>query len=228
MGKLLEVKKLNYAYKDGDEKRVIFSDANAYFESGKFYTITGDSGSGKTTFLYLLAGLDYEFGGEIFYLNKNIKDIGIDKYRKNYVSLVFQNYNLIEYLSPLLNIQLALDILKIKKSEKEIKKVLEIVGLEENKLKRKVSSLSGGEKQKVAIARSLIVESKIILADEPSGNLDHQASLNIVKIFKKLAHDFNRCVIMVTHNKELVHYADENYFIDQQSKKIVNIKLDNS
>lgn len=227
MGKLLEVKRLNYAYKDGDEKRIIFDDVKACFESGKFYTITGDSGSGKTTFLYILAGLDHKFDGEIFYLDKNIKEIGIDKYRKNYVSLVFQNYNLIEYLSPLLNMQLALNILKMKKSEKEIKKVLEIVGLEENKLKRKVSSLSGGEKQKVAIARSLITESKIILADEPTGNLDHQASLNIVKIFKKLAHDFNRCIIMVTHNKELVNYADENYFIDQRSKKIVNMKLDN-
>ena len=217
---ILEVKNLNYSYPDGDGKRVIFEDCNVSFSLGKFYAILGDSGSGKTTFLSVIAGLDKKYEGEVLYEGKEIKEIGLDKYRKSGVSMIFQSYNLIPHLNAIENCLVAMDIsTNVKTLDKT--KVLELLdkyGIDEKKAKRKVNSLSGGEQQRVAIVRTLLTESSVIIADEPTGNLDQNASQSIIDTFVRIAHEENKCVIMVTHNQKLAELADVQYVIDQKDK----------
>lgn len=220
MEKLLTINDLSYSYHDGNGERVIFDKVNIDFENGRFYTITGDSGSGKTTFLYLIAGLDDTYQGKIFYKGLDIKQNGLDRYRKEHVAMIFQNYNLIEYLSPLINIRLALNIQKSEKRDDEIYALLESLHIDRQKARRRSSTLSGGEKQRVAIARALATDAKIVIADEPTGNLDHKVSTDIMDIFKDLSLKHNKCIIMVTHNTELCKYADVHYYIDEDDHKI--------
>ena len=220
---ILEVKNLNYSYPDGDGKRVIFDDCNVSFSLGKFYAILEDSGSGKTTFLSVIAGLDKKYEGEILYEGKEIKEIGLDKYRRSGVSMIFQSYNLIPHLNAIENCLVAMDIsTNVKILDKN--KVLELLdkyGIDEKKAKRKVNSLSGGEQQRVAIVRTLLTESSVIIADEPTGNLDQNASQSIIDTFVRIAHEENKCVIMVTHNQKLAELADVQYYINQNNKKMV-------
>ena len=222
---VLEVKHLNYAYPDGDGKRVIFEDCNVEFSCGKFYAILGDSGSGKTTFLSVIAGLDKKYEGEVCYDGKEIKEIGLDKYRRSGVSMIFQSYNLIPHLNAIENCMVAMDISSNVKilDKKKVLELLDKYGIDEKKAKRKVNSLSGGEQQRVAIVRTILTESKIIIADEPTGNLDQNASQNIIDAFVRLAHEENKCVIMVTHNQKLASIADVQYIIDQNNKKFIRL-----
>lgn len=218
---ILEVKDLSYSYKDGDHKRVIFEHLSVTFEKGKFYSITGESGSGKTTFLYCIGGLDQDYSGEIRYEGKEIRQIGLDLYRRNDVSMIFQNYNLISYLSPLQNLYVAADITDNIHSitRKQGLKVLNDLGIDSVKARRKASSLSGGEQQRTAIARSLINEAPVILADEPTGNLDIENSKRVISLFQQLAKE-GKCIIMVTHNNDLAGEADIHYIIDRQKHTI--------
>ena len=220
--KLLEIKDLSYFYPDGDGKRIIFDHANISFENNHFYAILGDSGSGKTTLLSVLAGLDKRYEGEVIYEGKEIKEIGFDKYRRSAVSMIFQSYNLIPHLSALENCLVAMDISSNVKvlDKKKILELLNTFGIDEKKAKRRVNSLSGGEQQRVAIVRTILTESKIIIADEPTGNLDQNASQSIIEAFIQLAHEQEKCVIMVTHNQKLAQYADTILWINQESKKI--------
>lgn len=219
---ILEIKELSYFYPDGDGKRIIFDKTDISFDTSHFYAILGDSGSGKTTLLSVLAGLDKRYEGQVIYEGKELKEIGFDKYRRSAVSMIFQSYNLIPHLSALENCLVAMDISSnIQKLEKS--KILDLLasfGIDEKKAKRKINSLSGGEQQRVAIARTILTESKIIIADEPTGNLDQNASQSIIEVFIKLAHDQGKCVIMVTHNQKLANYADTILWIDQSKKKI--------
>ena len=220
---LLKVKDLNYYYKDGDSKRDIFVDCNIQFETGKFYSLLGDSGSGKTTFLSIIGGQDKRYKGEILCDDKEIKEIGLDKYRRSKVSMIYQNYNLIPYLNAVENIMVAMDISENVKTidKQEIYQLLESIGINQKKANRKASSLSGGEQQRVAIARAIETNSPIIVADEPTGNLDYKNSEEIIQLFKQLAHKYNRCIIMVTHNEKLAQESDVIYRIDEKTKKIV-------
>ena len=163
---LLEIKDLNYSYKDGDSKRVIFDDAEAEFDNGLFYAILGESGSGKTTFLSVIAGQDNRYEGQVIFNGKEIKDIGLDKYRRTAVSMIYQNYNLINNYSAVENIVVAVDISEnVKQLDRNrIMSVLNELGIDEKKASRKASSLSGGEQQRVAIARSILTDSPIIVA----------------------------------------------------------------
>ena len=222
MEHVLEVKQLNYFYPDGDGKRIIFEDCNISFSCGRFYAILGDSGSGKTTFLSVIAGLDKRYEGEVIYEGKEIKEIGLDKYRRSGVSMVFQSYNLIPHLNAIENCLIAMDI-SSNVSFLDKKKVVELLakyGIDEKKAKRKVNSLSGGEQQRVAIVRTILTESKVIIADEPTGNLDQTASQSIMDAFLQLAHEEKKCVIMVTHNQKLAEMADVQLMIDQ--KKMIS------
>ena len=220
--KLLEVKNLSYYYKDGDSRRYIFTDTSLCFEKGLFYAILGDSGSGKTTFLSIIGGQDNRYEGEVLYRGKEIRKIGLDKYRRTTVSTIYQNYNLIPHLNALENICIAMDISdNVKKIEKtEITALLEEIGLSGNKITRKCSSLSGGEQQRVAIARSIETNPEIIIADEPTGNLDWKNSEEIIQLFSRLAHDREKCIIMVTHNEKLALKADHIYTINEKEKKM--------
>lgn len=222
---ILRVNNLSYEYNDGNRKRVILNHADIAFETGKIYSITGESGSGKTTFLYCIGGMDPSYKGEILYRGEELKTIGLEKYRRKDVSMVFQNYNLIPYLSALQNIYVAVDISENVKSidAKQAKAILKKLGISSKQAKMKVSSLSGGEQQRIAIARSLALNAKLIICDEPTGNLDYETGMNVMRIFMDLAHQEYRCVIMVTHNSELAEMCDEQYRIDRTEHCFVKV-----
>ena len=195
---ILEIKNVSYSYSSSNEE--VLSLINRGFEQGKFYAIIGKSGTGKSTLLSLLAGLDSPDTGQILFKNKNIEEKGQSYHRKNNISLVFQNYNLIDYLTPLENIRL------VNKNASE--DILLELGLDKSQTRRNVMKLSGGQQQRVAIARALVSEAPIILADEPTGNLDDMTAGEIIAILKKLALERNKCVIVVTHSKEVAKAAD--------------------
>ena len=208
--KILEIKNLTYSYKDSKEK--VLANVNESFEEGKFYAIIGKSGAGKSTLLSLLAGLDEPDIGKILFDGENIQEAGYTNHRKNNISLVFQNYNLIDYLSPLENIRLV-------NSQAQQDILLEL-GLSEHQVKRNVMKLSGGQQQRVAIARALVSSAPVILADEPTGNLDENTASEIIEILKKLAKERNKCVIVVTHSKEVARAAD--IVFELKNKKLIN------
>lgn len=194
---ILALDKVSYSYKNGKN---VLNNVNMEFEKGKFYTILGVSGSGKTTLLSLLAGLDEPKSGEILYDNKNIKEKGYENHRKNNISLIFQNYNLIDYLTPLENLKIV--------NPKADKTILKNLGLDDDEINRNVLQLSGGQQQRVAIARTLVADSPVILADEPTGNLDTDTANDIIDILKTSAHELGKCVVVVTHSKELAKKSD--------------------
>ena len=194
---ILALNKVNYSYKNG---KSVLSDVSMEFEKGKFYTILGVSGSGKSTLLSLLAGLDEPKSGAVLYNNEDIKIKGYEKHRKNNISLIFQNYNLIDYMTPLENLKIV--------NPKADKSILNDLGLKDDEINRNVLQLSGGQQQRVAIARTLVADSPVILADEPTGNLDSGTEDEIIEILKTSAHKHGKCVLVVTHSKELAKKSD--------------------
>ncbi len=211
MTNILSVRNLSYFYQDGDTRRYILRDATYDFERGKFYTILGESGSGKTTFLAMIAALDTPKTGEVLFEGVNINRIGFENYRRNKIGMVFQSYNLIPYMTAVENILVAMSITqnKLPKDEKATAyNLLQYVGLDRAKADRTVNKLSGGEQQRVAIARAVATDVELILADEPTGNLDEEKEAEIVEIFKSLAHDFNKCIIVVTHSHDVASKSD--------------------
>lgn len=215
----LEVKDVCFSYQDGESKKEIFNGASCDFLDKKFYCITGPSGCGKSTLLSLLGTIDKCEDGLILLDGNDIFD-DESTYRKKKVGFVFQDYNLINYLDGFENIALAMEIAGNKKDENRIYGALSVVGIDKETAKRKANRLSGGEKQRIAIARALINNPEIILADEPTGNLDIDNSNMIVDIFLKLAHEYDKCVIMVTHNPDIAKLCDHEYTII--NKTIVN------
>lgn len=196
---MLEIKDVTYYYKSQKDK-VILNHISYSFEEGKMYAVLGTSGSGKTTLLSLLAGLDVPVEGEICMNGVNIMQKGLNGHRKRTISLVFQNYNLIDYLTPVENVRLG--------GKEDAMGLLKSMGLDETQSRRNVMQLSGGQQQRVAIARALASNAPVLLADEPTGNLDEDTANEIIAIFSGLAHERNKCVIMVTHSKELAQKAD--------------------
>lgn len=221
--KILEVKDLSFSYKDGEKSRIILNKVNISFEKGKFYTILGESGSGKTTFLSLIGALEIPQTGVIKFQNKDINEIGINNYRRNNIAFVFQNYNLLKYMTALENVMLAMSISKgtSKIDKEEAYQKLDSVGIDKNKSNRLISKLSGGEQQRVAIARALSKGADIILADEPTGNLDVNTSEQIINIFKYLAHKQNKCVIVVTHSRNVSDVSDVVLKLDSNLHKFI-------
>lgn len=196
--KILEIKNVTYQYSKTSER--VLSLVNQTFEAGKFYAIIGKSGAGKSTLLSLLAGLDTPKNGQILFNGEDIAKKGYSYHRKNNISLVFQNYNLIDYLSPLENLQLV--------NRDATKESLLELGLDEDHVNRNVLKLSGGQQQRVAIARALVSKAPIILADEPTGNLDSTTAAEIIEILKDIAKQKEKCVIVVTHSHEVAKAAD--------------------
>ena len=195
---VLSMNKVSYQYKEARQN--VLSQIDQEFEAGKFYAIIGKSGSGKSTLLSLLAALDNPTSGKILFEGEDIQEKGDSYHRKHHISLVFQNYNLIDYLTPLENIRLV--------NPTATKEILLQLGLEESHVNRNVLKLSGGQQQRVAIARALVSEAPIILADEPTGNLDEHTAGEIIEVLKSLAKERNKCVIVVTHSKEVANAAD--------------------
>ena len=195
---LLQLQDVTYRYKNTAE--AVLYQINYNFEPGKFYSIIGESGAGKSTLLSLLAGLDSPVEGSILFQGEDIRKKGYSYHRMHHISLVFQNYNLIDYLSPLENIRLV--------NKKASKDTLLELGLDESQIKRNVLQLSGGQQQRVAIARSLVSEAPVILADEPTGNLDPKTAGDIIELLKSLVEKTGKCVIVVTHSKEVAQASD--------------------
>ena len=194
---VLEMNNIRYSY---DNKRNVLNGINMALEEGKMYAILGQSGCGKTTLLSLLGGLDSPIDGQILYDGQDIEKLGLANHRKNNVAVIFQSYNLIDYLTPKENVALTAKL--------SPQPILERVGLTEEECKRNVLKLSGGQQQRVAIARALASDTKVILADEPTGNLDEDTAAEIISILKKCAHEMNKCVIIVTHSNDLAKQAD--------------------
>lgn len=196
---MLELKDVSYYYKSQKDKTIL-DHVNYQFKKGIMYAILGSSGSGKTTLLSLLAGLDVPVEGTVCVAGEDILQRGLNAHRKDHVSLVFQNYNLIDYLTPVENVKLG--------GKADAEELLAQMGIDEAQRKRNVMQLSGGQQQRVAIARALASKAPILLADEPTGNLDEDTANEIISIFQKLAHEQEKCVVVVTHSRELAEQAD--------------------
>ena len=205
---ILSLSNISFSY----DKTPVLSNVSFEFEKGKMYCIVGKSGAGKTTLLSLLSGLASPSGGEILYDNKNIAKIDKYKFRSKYIGVVFQSFNLITKYTALENVVLSMDVAGYKSKNKKQKalELLSSVGLDEDEAKRRVLKLSGGQQQRVAIARALSYDPDIILADEPTGNLDGETQNEIMQIFRSLS-DNGKCVILVSHSPEVASMCDECY-----------------
>lgn len=210
---ILKLEDVSYRYKDAAKDSYVFKNINYEFEEGKMYAIKGKSGSGKTTLLSLITGLEKCTEGQILYNGKTLKKMNLDRYRNTDIGIVFQSYNLLPRLTAIENIMVSMEISKVKVKNKKQKalELMKSVGLSEEHSKRKILKLSGGEQQRIAIARSLSYNPKIIIADEPTGNLDKDTESEILKIFKHLAKDENKCVIIVTHSQNVCNEVDTVY-----------------
>ncbi|MCL1882232.1 MAG: ABC transporter ATP-binding protein [Defluviitaleaceae bacterium] len=211
----LALQNVTYKYEGGSKN--IFKDVNMDFEKGKVYTIVGKSGAGKSTLLNLLAGLDTATEGSVTYENKNLAEMNLNRYRAKNAGIIFQGLNLLTNATAIDNIVLSMNISGVSGINKKAKayELLEKVGISKEKATRKILKLSGGEQQRVAIARALAHDPELIVADEPTGNLDKQTEDSILKIFSRLAHDEGKCVIIVTHSKKVTNIADEMWGLDK-------------
>lgn len=208
----LKINNLSHQFRDGEQLRTVLDDVNLEFTAGKLYAILGYSGSGKTTLISFLSGLDSANKGNIEYDGIDIEKYGLDKFRRNKSSIVFQQYNLIDFQTAHQNIMTAMGITdnELPPNPSEVAyNLLDFVGIGKTKAERQVKRLSGGEQQRVAIARSLATNVDLIFADEPTGNLDSESEREIIKLFKILASEYNKCVILVTHSDQVAKEADQ-------------------
>ena len=205
---VLSLRNISFSY----DKTPVLRDISYEFEKGKIYCIIGKSGAGKTTLLSLLSGLAKPTGGDIFYNNKNVAEIDKYKFRSKFIGVVFQSYNLITKYTALENVILSMDVAgyKTKNKKQRAIELLQSVGLDEDESNRRVLKLSGGQQQRVAIARALSYDPDIILADEPTGNLDAETQNEIMNIFRELSNN-GKCVILVSHSPEVAAMCDERY-----------------
>ena len=212
MGTILKLEDLCYSYIDGGYERQILKNLSFEFEEKKFYTILGPSGSGKTTLLSIIAGLDFAKSGHVYFRDKEITKSNVGKYRRNDISIVFQQYNLISYLTAVENVMLAMSETdnELPKDKKNVAyNLLERFGIVRSKADRMVGQLSGGEQQRVSIARSLSSNVDLIFADEPTGNLDTATEIEIINIFKELAEEYGKTIIVVTHSNQVAEMSDQ-------------------
>ncbi len=194
---ILEMRNLQYAYENG---KPVLRGVNAQMKQGKMYAILGPSGCGKTTLLSLLGGLDSPTSGQILYQGEDITLTGLANHRRGHVAFIFQSYNLIDYLTPMENVSLTSKLPPLS--------ILEQLGLTAEESRRNVLKLSGGQQQRVAIARALASNAQVILADEPTGNLDEDTADEITATLKDSAHKSGKCVVIVTHSNALAKQAD--------------------
>jgi len=203
----------NVTYKYPKASACAVSGVNCLFEPGNLYAIVGPSGSGKSTLLSMLAGLDLPTGGEIYYDDKSIKEIDLDQYRRENVTMIFQMFQLFPLLTVTENVCYSMELrgVRMRDAKPQAEKLLESMGITRSLYRRYPSRLSGGEQQRVAIARSLASGAKTLLADEPTGNLDVANTKKIMEILVNLAHDEGYCVIVVTHDFDVAGTADVIY-----------------
>ena len=205
----LVLNNVKYTYKSKYQTVNALKGITYEFEPSKFYALIGRSGSGKTTLLSLLAALDLPTEGQVIYRDKSTAEIDRDLYHRDTVAVIYQSYNLLPLLSVMENVTFPLELKKVPNARKVAEEKLRAVGLDETYFKRLPAMLSGGEQQRVAIARALASDAKIILADEPTGNLDTENSELVFDLLHRLAHEEGYCVIVVTHDLSIADKADE-------------------
>ena len=205
---MLKIEKVTYRYKNGD--RDVLKEVSAEFVPGKLHAVVGPSGSGKTTLLSIMAGLDVPKSGSVTIDGDSLTALDLDLYRRERVSMIFQAFQLFPLLTALENVCYPMGMNGVVKEEakKRADVLLKSVGIDEEKHKRYPANLSGGEQQRVAIARALSSGARVILADEPTGNLDVANGEAAIEILRHLAHDAGYCVIIVTHNLEIAEASD--------------------
>ncbi len=207
---ILKVENLSKIYGKGENKVIALDSISFSVEKGEFVAIVGASGSGKSTLLHLIGGVDRPTKGKVFIGGKDIYNMNDDKlaiFRRRQVGLIYQFYNLIPILNVEENIALPLELDNRDVDHKNLKELLELLGLE-NRSKHLPNELSGGQQQRVSIGRALITNPSIILADEPTGNLDSKSSDEIVSLLKKSNKNYNQTIIIITHNMEIAKEAD--------------------
>lgn len=216
----LELQNVGYSY---NGKELVLRHVNYRFEDGRIYAITGRSGAGKTTLLSLLSQLTKPTEGKILYNGLDVSEVDQYLYRSQYAGVIFQSFNLLMHLTAVENVMLSMDIAGVKKENNRAyaMELLEKVGLSKEESQRRILKLSGGQQQRVAIARAVSYDPSILLADEPTGNLDEDTQDEIMEIFKGLAYEEQKCIILVTHSPVVVSLADEVYALTD-TKKIKN------
>ncbi|MCI9052942.1 MAG: ABC transporter ATP-binding protein [Lachnospiraceae bacterium] len=212
----LSVENISYSYRTKYQIVPALKEVNCTLQSGKFYALIGKSGSGKTTFLSLIAGLERPQSGAILVNGKDLKEMNVDQYRRTQASVIYQNFNLFPLMTVQENVMYPLILNKQTKKQaaQEAEEVLKRVGLDSSYWKRLPSMLSGGEQQRVAIARALAIHAELILADEPTGNLDTENSKQIIGLLHQLVQEERCCVLVVTHDMEIKKTADVIYNMD--------------
>ena len=209
--KCLEMQNVSYRYEGGTED--VLKNVSASFESGKVYAIVGQSGAGKSTLLSLISGLDTCKDGDIYYNGQNMRELDRDEHRSKSVGVIFQSYNLLLNSTAVYNTTLSMNISESNIKERHAKKnhaytLLDKIGIDRKTADRKILKLSGGEQQRVGIARALSHDPDVIIADEPTGNLDAETEKSVLEILFRLAHEDNKCVIIVTHSDVVSSIAD--------------------
>jgi len=205
------IENVSYRYKNAD--RLALNGVSCAFKPGQVTAVVGPSGSGKTTLLSIMAGLDRPEEGQVLLNGNNLSGMDLDAYRRQDVSVIFQAFQLFPLLTVMENVcyPMELNEVALKDAKERAKTLLSSVGIQEEKLRRFPANLSGGEQQRVAIARSLATGAGILLADEPTGNLDGENSRNVVEILSRLAHEEGYCVIIVTHDPAIAEASDVVY-----------------
>ena len=205
----LRIENVNYRYKNAP--RLALNSVSCTFQASTVSAVVGPSGSGKTTLLSIMAGLDRPESGKVLLDGGDLAGMDLDAYRRKDVSVIFQAFQLFPLLTVMENVcyPMELNEVALKDAKERAKTLLASVGIQEEKLRRFPANLSGGEQQRVAIARSLATGAGILLADEPTGNLDGENSRNVVEILTRLAHEEGYCVIVVTHDLAIADMADE-------------------
>ena len=223
MQEVIRAENMSYTYQSRYQKTQALSEVTCSFEKGVVYAITGKSGSGKSTFLSLLAGLDIPTEGTLYVDGKNIREINRDIYRKDQVAVIYQAFHLFPLLTVLENVMFPMKLQGIsgKKAKNRAMELIEKVELPESICKKMPGMISGGEKQRAAIARTIASGAKIVLADEPSGNLDSHNEENIIELLCRLAHEENCTVIIVTHSDQIAMSADVVYGMSDGRLEVV-------
>ncbi len=205
---VLKLENISFTY----DKKPIFKNLNLQFEKGKVYAIVGKSGTGKTTLLSVLSGLAAPTSGNVYYKGQDVEKMNKYDFRSKYVGVVFQSFNILTKFTAFENVSLSMDIANFNVNDKKqyVYDLLESVGLDREQANSRILKLSGGQQQRVAIARALSYQPEVILADEPTGNLDGETEAEIIKILRDLANQ-GKCVIIVTHTPAVAKAADHIY-----------------
>jgi putative ABC transport system ATP-binding protein len=216
---IIETRNLSKEYVRDEFHITALKDVNLDIQKGEFVTLMGPSGSGKSTLLHLIAAMDRPTGGDIRVLGHNLRELNdreIAHWRNEHVGFVFQQFNLIPVLTALENVELPLKLTNLKKAERieHAKTALTLVGLSD-RLGHFPRQLSGGQEQRVAIARAIVTDPQLILADEPTGNLDAASAQEILTILSRLKQEFNKTVVMVTHDPHAAHFATKVHHLEK-------------